>query len=70
LVIVIQQTGHTYIAHGNARLSHSIAALRLLQTERALIRRHALFSETIAVLRIPQYPYTTGIARFRASVYH
>ena len=54
-------TRHIWIFRRDARLSHPIAALRLLAIEPAITRRRALLSGTIDAPRLPQNPYATGM---------
>ena len=57
----LRDTRHTWIFRRDARLSHPIAALRLLAIEPAITRRRALLSSTSDAPRLPKNPCATGI---------
>ena len=55
-------TRHTWVFGRDARLSHPIAALRLLAIGLAITRRRALLSGTRDAPRFPENPCTKGIS--------
>ena len=61
-------TRHTRVFGRDARLSHPIAALRLLPIEPAITRRRALLSGAIDAPRFPENPHATGISPVGRSI--